>query len=198
MEISNRAEQAWQVYQQADCLFTAAEIDQAMDGLAQACVAYADQAPLVLCVMNGGLFTTSELVKRLDFAVEVDYLHASRYRGETTGKELHWQAMPHIDFVDRTVILVDDILDEGHTLDIIQRALQAGGVKQLITVVLCRKQGTQKVPVVVEHVGLEVPDRYVFGSGMDYLGFLRNVPGIWAIADQMSAAADAADDIAVE
>lgn len=176
------AEQAWQVYQQADVVHSPVDVEAALDRLAIDCQSYAADQPLLMCIMNGGLFTTSELVKRLQFPLQVDYLHATRYRETTNGNELQWQANPHQELRGRTVILVDDILDEGYTLASVQQALQACHVKRLITVVLCQKTGTQKVPVAVNHVGLTVPDRYVFGSGMDYQGYLRNVPGIWAMA----------------
>lgn len=183
MDNTTLARNAWAVYQSAEQIYSANEVDAALDKLADACAVYRDNAPLLVCIMNGGLFTTAELAKRLDFPVQLDYLHATRYCGETTGgTELQWQAMPHAELRGRTIILVDDILDEGHTLQAVQAAMQAAGVKQIITVVLCQKDGTQKVPVQVDHVGLTVPNRYVFGSGMDYLRFLRNVPGIWAMS----------------
>jgi hypoxanthine phosphoribosyltransferase len=172
-----------QVYREADRLYSAEEVAAAYDRMATAISdRLAGTNPLVLCVMIGGMVPTVELLRRLEFPYQIDYLHASRYRGETHGGEIIWKVSPSADMRGRTVLVIDDILDEGHTLAAIQRSLRGQGVKQLITAVLAEKIHDRRAPgAVAEIVGLQVPDRYVFGGGMDYRNYLRTVPGIYAV-----------------
>ncbi len=186
----NRYEEAQAVLQNADCLHDQAAVSAAFDRLARAVRAeYSHLNPLLVCTMIGGLVPTVELIKRLNFAFELDYLHATRYRGETTGAGLVWKAEPGTPLEGRHVLVIDDILDEGHTLAAIQSALLAQRPASLKTLVLAEKLHKRKaVGVKAEFVGLTVPDRYVFGCGMDYKEYLRQLPGIYAVRLAGSAA----------
>ena len=167
---------------EADCLYTAAEVEQALDRLAAAITAqYQDRNPLLLCVMNGGLMTAAGLLQRLDFPLQSDYLHATRYRGETRGGELHWLRESSHPLAGRAVIVVDDILDEGYTLAAIVEHCQAQAADSVASVTLVEKLHTRKHGIKADYVGLQVEDRYVFGYGMDYKDYLRNAPGIFAV-----------------
>ncbi len=167
---------------EADCLFTAEQVEGALDRLAAGITAdYQDQNPLVLCVMNGGLIVTAGLLQRLDFPLQSDYLHATRYRGKTRGGELHWLRESTHPLVGRAVIVVDDILDEGYTLAAIVEHCRAQGASSVASVALVEKQHTRKHGIEADYIGLVVEDRYVFGYGMDYKDYLRNAPGIFAV-----------------
>jgi hypoxanthine phosphoribosyltransferase len=183
MNPPDRFQEAQTVLQNADCLFDAGTVNAAYDRMARAIRAeYAALNPVVLCVMIGGLIPTVELIKRLNFPFELDYLHASRYRGETTGSSLVWKVEPGTVLKDRNVLIIDDILDEGHTLLAIQRAVLAQGPASLKTAVLSEKRHQRKAPgVAAQFIGLQVPDRYVFGCGMDYKEYFRQLPGIYAV-----------------
>jgi hypoxanthine phosphoribosyltransferase len=171
-----------QVRDEADCLFNAAEVDAALDSMAEAIThRHRDNNPLVVCVMNGGLIVTGNLLLRLDFPLEQDYLHATRYRGNTTGGELNWVAEPQHPLAGRHVLVVDDILDEGYTLAAIVEHCRAAGAASVESVVLVEKLHDRKHGIEADYVGLQVADRYVFGYGMDYKGFLRNARGIFAV-----------------
>jgi hypoxanthine phosphoribosyltransferase len=176
-------EEALGVYREADLLHDAAAVDAAYDRMARTIgERFIGKNPLVLCVMIGGMIATSELLRRLEFPYQLDYLHATRYRGETTGGEIIWKVSPGAPLEDRDVLVIDDILDEGHTLAAIQRALRAQGVRSQHTAVLVEKLHDRRNPEAnADFIGLQVPDRYVFGGGMDYKGFLRTVPGIHAV-----------------
>ena len=138
-------------------------------------------SPIVICVMSGGLVFAGQLLTQLNFPVEVDYVHASRYQNKTVGQTLTWQALPKLDLTDRVVLLVDDILDEGITLcEIHQKCLELGA-KQVLTAVLVEKKLEHTKPIAADFVGLEVPNRYVFGCGMDAYGWWRNLPAIYAL-----------------
>ncbi len=143
----------------------------------------ADSLPVVLCVLTGGIIPTGHLLTRLAFPLESDYLHATRYRGDTSGREqVEWVSEPDISLAGRTVLVVDDILDEGNTLSDVIRFCNESGAQKVYTAVLIRKRHDRRDPAVqADFVGLEVDDRYVFGFGMDYKGYLRNLNGIYAL-----------------
>lgn len=137
--------------------------------------------PIVLCVVSGGIVFAGQLLTRFNFPMELDYVHASRYRNATVGTTLVWEALPKLSLTNRTVLLVDDILDEGVTLKAIQdKCFELGAVK-VLSVVLVEKQLDQVKPISADFVGLEVPNRYVFGFGMDAYGWWRNLPAIYAL-----------------
>jgi hypoxanthine phosphoribosyltransferase len=143
----------------------------------------ADCNPVVFPVMNGGLVIGGKLLTKLNFPLEAGYIHATRYRNSTSGHGLEWKVLPHINFKDRPVIIIDDLLDEGHTLAAIIEYCKAEGASDVKVAVLTNKQHDRKArpDLVADYVGLEVEDRYVFGYGMDYKGYWRNAPGIFAV-----------------
>jgi hypoxanthine phosphoribosyltransferase len=161
-------------------------VTAALDRMADAITAALDGTlPVVTCVLNGGIIPTGHLLTRLDFPLETDYLHATRYRGKTTGgSEIAWLCKPHLSLHGRTVLLVDDILDEGHTLKAISGYCRDAGAAHVYTAVLVEKRHERRVAgMTADFVGLEVEDRYVFGCGMDYKGYLRNLNGIFTLGE---------------
>lgn len=139
-----------------------------------------DSHPLVLCVMNGGLVFTGQLLPLLDFPLEFDYLHASRYGHETSGGKLSWRSAPWASVKGRTVLVVDDILDEGVTLAAVCDRIRQMGAKEVLTAVFTDKANGKTKPIQPDFVGLSVPDRFVFGFGMDVSGAWRHLPAIYA------------------
>lgn len=177
------AQQAWAVFERADCLFDQAAVEAALARMAQAVTSeLRDANPLFVCILNGGLMPFSCLLTRLPFPLQTDYIHATRYGSALTGGDLHWIAGPAVPPAERVVVLVDDILDEGLTLAAIETRYRAQGAKAVYKAVLAHKLRPRRTPIAAEFVGVDVPDRYVFGYGMDYKGYLRNVPGIYAAA----------------
>ncbi len=175
-------QQAAQVYSEADCLHGNAEVAAAIARMGQEITArLRDSNPLVLCVLTGGIIPMGQLMTHLDFPLQTDYLHATRYRGATTGGELCWLVRPRSEIKDRIVLVVDDILDEGVTLKAILQELRAQGAREVYSAVLVEKEHDRKHGMQADFVGLTVPDRYVFGYGMDYKDYLRNAPGIYAV-----------------
>ncbi|RDI97108.1 hypoxanthine-guanine phosphoribosyltransferase [Dyella solisilvae] len=135
-----------------------------------------------LTVMNGALIFAGHLALAIRTDVEFDYVHATRYRGATTGKDLHWLREPAADLAGRTVLLVDDILDEGHTLKAVRDDCLRRGARRVLVASLCTKQHDRLAEgIVSDFNGVELPDRYVFGFGMDYHEQGRNLPGIYAL-----------------
>lgn len=173
-----------QVLAEADCLHDEQAVRAAVRRLAAAINAdYHGRRPLVMAVMNGGLVPTGWLLPEFRFLCELDYLHATRYRGGTVGEELHWVAKPGRSLRDRDVLLIDDILDEGITLREIVRWCREQGARSVKSVVLAKKLLGREPAIEADYVGLEVENRYVFGCGMDYHEYFRNLPAIWAVKD---------------
>jgi len=178
-------EQAQSVYNNAKCIYDQPRLEKALDQMALAITEVLGKSnPLIISVMNGGFVPAGHLLTRLNFPLQVDYLHATRYREQLTGSGLDWIVYPQNSLKDRTVLIVDDILDEGVTLKNIMDYCHSRQAKNVYSCVLVEKDHNRKSGC--EHAdfaGLIVEDAYVFGFGMDYKGYLRNVPGIYAVQD---------------
>ena len=140
--------------------------------------------PLVLSVMGGAAVFTGMLLPRLDFPLEFDYIHLTRYRNGIKGSaEMQWRVAPAESVKDRVVLVLDDILDEGETMSAIRERILAMGAKRFLSAVLCEKTIAKAKPLRPDFCGFQVPDRYVFGCGMDAKGYWRNLPTIRALTD---------------
>jgi hypoxanthine phosphoribosyltransferase len=171
------------VADRAECLVTQKAMEQALDRMARAITArLAGSDPLILVVVTGGIIAAGLLLPRLRFQLRLDYVHASRYRGTTRGGELEWHYRPSEAIRGEQVLIVDDILDEGITLDALVRACAEDGAAGVHTAVLVEKRRPHRCEA--DFVGVQVPDRYLFGFGLDYKHYFRNAPGIYAVADQ--------------
>lgn len=180
--MSSRHAEAQAILRNADLLVAAAEVDAAYDRLALRIGAdYQGRLPLLLCVMNGGLYATAEISRRLGIPFELDYLHATRYRGATQGGGLIWKRQPDTPLEGRHLLVIDDILDEGHTLVAIRKALLEFNPASLKVAVLSEKLHDRRAGGAhAEYIGLSLPDRYVFGCGMDVKEYWRQLPAIYA------------------
>lgn len=140
--------------------------------------------PVVLAVMHGGAYAALELSRRFRFPHELDYVHVTRYRGETSGGGVTWRVRPRRALAGRTVLVVDDILDHGKTLRALDTELKRIGVrKRLNAVLVVKRLAGRRARPHVDASGLAVDDVYVFGSGMDYRGYWRELRGIYAVAE---------------
>ena len=173
------------IRENAVCLHGPEAVHRALDRMAEAITEeLGESLPVVLCVLTGGIIPTGHILTRLSFPLETDYLHASRYRGETSGEDVHWLSKPGTSLEGRTVLVIDDILDEGHTLAQVLEYCSDAGASRVYSAVLIEKQHDRRVPgVVADFTGLQVEDRYVFGFGMDYRNYLRNLNGIYALGE---------------
>ena len=143
--------------------------------------AIGDEFPMVLSVMGGAAVFTGMLLPRLDFPLEFDYIHLSRYNNTTTGGAMQWRVAPRDSVRDRVVLVLDDILDEGATMAAIRDRILEMGASKFYSAVLCEKILTKDKPSHPDFCGFTVPDRYVFGCGMDAKGYWRNLPSIRAL-----------------
>ena len=171
-----------QIKEESDCLCDTTKLNEALDLLAEKITFdLKDKNLLILCVMTGGIIPVGHLATRLNFPLQIDYIHATRYCGETSGGELHWIQEPTISLKNRTVLIVDDIFDEGITLLEIDKYCNEKGAAKVYSAVLVNKTHNRKVNFKPNYVGLEIEDRYLFGFGMDYKNYLRNVNAIHAV-----------------
>lgn len=173
--------QARQILENSDCLYTEAEVEAALKKIADALNKdLADKNPIFVCIMTGGTVPFAKLLMMFRSPCEIDYVHATRYKGETAGSNLEWITGPNIDPKGRVIVLIDDIFDEGITLAEIEARYVELQAKEIKKVVLVKKERPRSIDLKLDYVGLNVPDRYVFGYGMDYKGYLRNAAGIYA------------------
>ncbi|MDP5055705.1 MAG: hypoxanthine-guanine phosphoribosyltransferase [Marinomonas hwangdonensis] len=171
-----------EILNDADCLVDEDTLNLALDKMATQITAdLADKLPLVLCVMNGGLVPTAALIERLNFPLELDYIHATRYGMETEGAALNWLSYPQSSLKNRHILVIDDIFDQGHTLQAIIKWLEQQGTSSVHSATVINKLHDRKTDIVPDYIGTDVADRFLFGYGMDYKGYFRNLKGIYAI-----------------
>jgi len=141
----------------------------------------AAEFPLVLGVMGGAVVFTGTLLPQLAFPLEFDYIHVSRYGDDDRGGEIVWKVIPRQNVAGRTIVVVDDILDEGETLAHVKQRLLDMGAAEVIIVVFADKDLGRAKPIQADLIGLTLPNKFVVGFGMDVYGYWRNLPGLWTI-----------------
>ncbi|MFI3198446.1 MAG: hypoxanthine-guanine phosphoribosyltransferase [Methylococcaceae bacterium] len=172
------------VQENADLLYSEQEVEAALDKMAEQINAVlADRNPLLLCVMNGGIVAAGKLLTRLTIPLTIDAINASRYQNKTAGGVIEWLLKPATPLKDRTILIIDDILDEGITLAAIHAYCLEQGATAVYSAVLMDKMLGHEKPITADFIGLEVANRYLFGYGMDYKGYLRNAAGIYACSE---------------
>ena len=177
--------EAQQLLDHAECIASEDDVQAVLDRLADEIArTLADAFPLVLAVMGGAVVFAGQLLPRLRFPLEFDYLHVTRYRGTTQGGEMEWRVLPGQNVIGRNVLVLDDILDEGETLAAVRDKLLDMGAARVWSAVLTNKDNGLAKPIRADYVGLDVPNRYVFGCGMDAYGLWRNLPAIYALKDK--------------
>jgi hypoxanthine phosphoribosyltransferase len=177
-----------QALAQADLLVDRPQLDEAIARMADAIAAdYRGEIPVYLTIMHGALPFAGQLALELGARgqdLQLDYLHATRYRGETVGGELVWKHRPATALYGRRVLLLDDILDEGLTLKAVREwCLEQGATDVRIAALTVKRHDRCLDDVRADYMGVEVPDRYVFGFGMDVNEALRNLPAIYAMKE---------------
>ena len=163
---------------------SAREIARALERMAEEiCADLAGADPVVLAVMHGGAFAAVELCRRLRFPYELDFVHVTRFARGTHGGEIEWRVRPSAELTGRTVLVVDDVLDRGHTLRALGAELEKVGVaRQRTAVLVVKRVANARARPKVDYRGVEVEDVYLFGCGMDYRGYWRGLPALYALA----------------
>jgi hypoxanthine phosphoribosyltransferase len=180
----DRTARAWQILDSAELIHSAAAVDAAIERVAAEIAAkLGDQYPLVLSVMGGAVVFTGRILPLLKFPLDFDYIHASRYGAATRGGPVDWKVEPKGNVAGRVVLVLDDILDIGDTMLAIRQRVLGLGARAFYSAVLTDKKKDQAKPIYADFVGLSLPDRYVFGCGMDAHGVWRNLPAIYALKE---------------
>jgi hypoxanthine phosphoribosyltransferase len=176
--------QAWAFLENSDCIAGAEEVQAAVRRVASQIEQRLSSAyPMVLAVMGGAVVFAGQLLPLLRFPLDFDYIHASRYGVATRGSEVDWKVSPPGLVQGRTVLVLDDILDHGKTMSAIRTRLLETGAKEFLCAVLVEKTLKMKKPITADFVGLNIPDRFVFGCGLDAKGYWRNLPEIRAMKE---------------
>ncbi|HZW22852.1 hypoxanthine-guanine phosphoribosyltransferase [Noviherbaspirillum sp.] len=177
---------ARELMKDAELVFDADAVQKAVDKVAQQLnqrfnADDSEAFPLVLGVMGGAVVFCGQLLTRLSFPLEFDYMHVTRYGSKDQGGTIEWKVIPRSNVEGRTVIVLDDILDEGETLAHVKERLLQMGAKEVVLAVFADKDIGKSKPCTADYVGLVLPNRFVVGYGMDAYGYWRNLPAIWAI-----------------
>lgn len=176
---------AWHMLESADRLCDADQVQGAIRRMASEITSrMSEEFPLVLTVMGGGIFLAGHILPRLRFPMHCDYIHATRYGGEMSGGSIQWRVPPPESVRARNVLVLDDILDGGQTMSAIRDRVLSLGAATFHCAVLVDKDLQTSKPVHADFVGLQVPDRFIFGCGMDARGYWRNLPEIYALKGQ--------------
>ena len=177
-------DKARQVLDAAEQLYSAQAVSEAVARIArEVSASLGESFPLVLSVMRGSVIFAGQLLPQLRFPLEFDYLDVTRYGAATRGGEIAWKVTPGTSVAGRTVLVLDDILDEGKTLAAVRDRLEAAGARRVYCAVFAEKETGRAKPLNADFVGLRLPDRYVFGFGMDVSGAWRNLPEIYALKE---------------
>jgi len=175
---------ALDVLKNAELIASSEKVSETLSLIAnEITIALADKYPLVLSVMGGAVVFTGQLLPKLNFPLDFDYIHVTRYGNNTQGGLLDWKVMPRENVAGRIVLVLDDILDEGHTLAAIREKVLSLGASAFYSAVFTDKQTDKPKPIQADFVGMKLPNRYVFGFGMDVQGAWRNLPAIYAIKE---------------
>jgi hypoxanthine phosphoribosyltransferase len=177
-------EQARRLLAEADILCDEACVQTALERVAAEITALLkEEFPVVLSVMGGAAVFTGQLLPKLAFPLEFGAIEVTRYNNDIQGREITWRLAPRDNVRGRTVLVLDDILDEGVTLAAIRNKLLEMGAKRFYSAVFADKDLGRAKPVTADFVGCTVPNRYVFGFGMDAYGLWRNLPAVYALKD---------------
>lgn len=178
-------QQAREVLQHAELIRSAEEVQAAVARVAdQISARLSGRRPLVLSVMGGAVIFTGQLLPKLNFLLDFDYLHVSRYGADRQGGALQWRVSPGENVAGRVVLVLDDILDEGMTLAAIRQHVLQLGAGEFYSAVFADKLIGKEKPIRADFIGMELPNRFVFGFGMDIQGAWRNLPAIYATRDK--------------
>jgi hypoxanthine phosphoribosyltransferase len=170
------------ILSRSQLVYTHEEIVSAIDLLAKKLNRqFKNKKALILPVLTGAIPFVGMLLPRLSFAIEVNYFHVSRYQNNIGTNQIKITHQPSPESVfNQEILVVDDILDEGITLKLINEHLMTIKPKSITNIVLFEKQLDIKKEISAHYVGLVVPDAYVFGFGLDFNGAGRNIPDLYA------------------
>lgn len=183
-QVRASAEDSWRILRAAEEICSSHGVKQEVSRVAaEISMKLKDAHPLVLGVMRGSVVFAGQLLPQLAFPLHFDYLDVTRYGSDTVGGEITWKVSPGTAVAGRIVLVLDDILDEGHTLAAIRAKLLEAGATEFYSAVFAQKDLGRAKPISADFVGITVPNRYVFGFGMDVHGAWRNLPAIYAVPD---------------
>lgn len=186
VETTEPARHPRELLQHSSLVASRAEVRAAVDAMAAEINDwYGDSTIILLIVMTGAVMPAAWVAQRLEMPLEMDFVHATRYTGQTAGGEIEFRVPPRLNLEGQNVLIVDDIYDIGLTLQTIERYCETRGARSVESAVLVRKiHGRETTDRLPRFIGLEVDDRYVFGCGMDAYEHWRHLDEIRALEEE--------------
>jgi len=163
---------------------TAGQIDEAIQKLAdQINIDYAGKRPLFISILNGSFIFASDLFKKLTIESEICFIKLASYKGTKSTGHVITAIGLDIDLIHRHVIVIEDIVDTGKTLDQFLPQLQYQQPSSLKICALLHKPAATVHPIQIDYLGFTIPDKFVVGYGLDYDGLGRNIPEIYKLVE---------------
>jgi len=158
------------------------DVERAVRSIAQQMnVDFEGRTPLIVVVLNGAFVFGAELFKQLTFSCEVAFIRVSSYRGTASTGEVKEEMPLGADVSDRDIIVIEDIVDSGLTMDNLRQRMVDAGAKSVSLCTLLLKPDAYQGISELKYIGIEIPDRFVVGYGLDYDGLGRNLPAIYQL-----------------
>ncbi len=160
------------------------QIDKALEKMAEKMNAeLADKDPLMICILNGSFMFAADIMKKLNFPCEISFVKLSSYEGtSTTGKVKEIIGLTE-DIEGRTIVILEDIIDTGVTMEKIKKQLIGYAPADLKIASMLYKPDACKVDINIDYIGIDIPDKFIVGYGLDYDGYGRNLPNIYTIVE---------------
>lgn len=147
---------------------------------------YRDKAPVFLPILNGSFMFASDLMKHIDIPNQISFVKVSSYSGAASTGQLKTLIGLELSLFNQDVIIVEDIIDTGLTLQKIINELKALGTRSVEVVALLRKQPAREKNIAAKYVGFDIDNEFVLGYGLDYDGHGRNLTDIYQLKSPKS------------
>lgn len=158
-------------------LLTQQQVEKRIDEMGATLTAkYQDQFPVIVTVMTGAMVFSVDMIRRMKFKLSLDYVDVSSYDDGTTSGKVRLIKDLTYNIKNRPVIIMEDIVDTGHTLQFLAKLLKLRGAKSIEVCALLDKPARREVDFQADYVGFEVPNEFIVGYGLDYNGLYRNLP----------------------
>ena len=142
---------------------------------------FADEVPIFIGVLNGAFMAVSDFMKHYKNPCEVSFIKLSSYQGTQSTHEVKELIGLNHDLEGRSVVVFEDIVDTGHTVEVLKALFKEKNVKRFKIATLFFKPDAYKKDIKIDYVGIRIPDKFIVGFGLDYDGLGRNLPEVYQL-----------------